>query len=266
MTTPGATARAAIGIGLIVAVAATLAVATSSTVSTVGAQDDDVAAGRELFLTACVNCHGVGGEGTDQGPTLIGVGAAAADFMLRTGRMPLNDPGDQAMHKRPAYDDTQIEQLVAYVASLGPGPGIPEVDTEAGNLATGGEIFRQDCAACHQAAGSGGALSDGTIAPDVHEATAVEIAEAVRIGPGQMPVFGSDIISDDELDSLVRYVLELDDPESPGGFRLGIGPVAEGFVALLAGLGGLMLIARWVTAERTDDRTDVERPATGAES
>jgi quinol---cytochrome-c reductase cytochrome c subunit len=219
----------------------------------VEARDDDVAAGRELFLTGCVSCHGDQGQGTEQGPTLIGVGAAAADFMLRTGRMPLNNPGQQALRKQPAYDDTQISQLVAYVASLGDGPAIPDVDPSAGDLSVGGEIFRQDCAACHQAAGSGGALSSGVIAPDLHQATATQIAEAVRIGPSQMPVFGPDVISDDELDSLVLYVLQLDDPDSPGGFRLGIGPVAEGFVGLLVGVGGLVLVARWVSAGRDDE-------------
>lgn len=214
----------------------------------VTAQDDEVAAGRALYLTGCVSCHGEGGEGTAQGPTLIGVGAASADFMLRTGRMPLDEPEHQAIRKEPAYDDREIRQLVAYVASLGPGPETPVVDPDAGDLAIGGEIYRANCAACHQAAGSGGALSSGVIAPDLHQATATEIAQAVRIGPGEMPVFGPDVIRDDELDSLVRYVLQLDEPDSPGGIRLPAGPVAEGLVALLVGVGGLMLVARWVTA------------------
>lgn len=253
MTVRGSSIRAVAGMVAVVAVAAVVVGSTGA--PPVDASDDEVAAGEELFLTACVSCHGVGGEGTDQGPPLVGVGAAAADFMLRTGRMPLNDPGDQPMHKQPAYDDTEIRRLVAYVASLGPGPAIPDVDPDAGDLAVGGEIYRENCAACHQAAGSGGALSDGTIAPELHQATATEIAEAVRVGPNQMPVFGPDIIDDDDLDSLVRYVLELDHPQSPGGFRLGIGPVAEGFVALLVGLGGLMLVARWVTADRRRDVT-----------
>jgi ubiquinol-cytochrome c reductase cytochrome c subunit len=124
------------------------------------------------------------------------------------------------------------------------------VDPDAGDLAIGGQIYRENCAACHQAAGSGGALSSGVIAPDLYQATATEIGQAVRIGPGEMPVFGPDVVSDDELDSLVRYVLQLDEPDSPGGIRLPAGPVAEGFVALLVGLGGLMLVARWVTATR----------------
>lgn len=249
MTRRGEAGATALAMGAVVAAAIALSTAMSPSAE---ARDDEVAAGRQLFLTACVSCHGIDGVGTDQGPTLVGVGAASADFMLRTGRMPLNDPGDQPTHKRPAYDDTQIEQLVAYIATLGSGPPIPDVDPDAGDLSVGGEIYRGNCAACHQAAGSGGALSDGVIAPDLHQATATEIAEAVRIGPNEMPVFGADVISDDDLDSLVRYVLQLDDPQSPGGFQLGIGPVAEGFVALLVGLGGLMLVARWVTAEPQD--------------
>jgi ubiquinol-cytochrome c reductase cytochrome c subunit len=243
MIRPVAQAGAAIALGALVWLAAPAALT---------AQDDDTAAGRQLYLTGCVSCHGDAGQGTAQGPPLIGVGAAAADFMLRTGRMPLDEPGHQAIRKEPAYDDEQIGQLVAYVASLGAGPEIPQVDPDTGDLAVGGEIFRQNCAACHQAAGSGGALSSGEIAPDLYQATATEVGEAVRIGPGEMPVFGPDVIADDQLSSLARYVLQLDDPESPGGLQLPTGPVAEGFVALLVGLGGLMLVARWVTATRDE--------------
>ena len=47
--------------------------------------------GRDLFLTSCASCHGAEGAGTDLGPSLEDAGAAAADFQLSTGRMPLAD-------------------------------------------------------------------------------------------------------------------------------------------------------------------------------
>jgi len=251
-----------------VALLAVLAAPLGALATTVGpgsarAQVDAVEAGRELFLTGCVSCHGPDGVGTDQGPTLIGVGAAAADFMLRTGRMPLAVPGQQPPRKEPAYNDADITYLVAYVASLGPGPDIPDVDPQRGDMAVGGELYRENCAACHQAAGSGGALSYGRHAPSLHQATATEIGEAPRIGPGQMPVFGPEVLSDSDLDSIALYVLQLDDPADPGGLSLGrIGPVAEGFVGILIGLGTLIVVARWVTRsrhQRLAEATEVDR-------
>jgi ubiquinol-cytochrome c reductase cytochrome c subunit len=209
-----------------------------------------VAAGEELYLTSCVSCHGVDGKGTDNGPSLEASGAAAADFMLRTGRMPLAAPAVQAPQKPVAYDDLQIRQLVAYVASLGTGPAIPSVDPSAGDLAEGSDLYLSNCAACHNSSGIGGALSYGNHAPSLLSVEPTQIAEAMRIGPGQMPVFGPDTISDEQVDSIVRYVQYLQEPEHPGGLRLGgAGPVPEGFVAWLVGLGVLLLFARWITRE-----------------
>ncbi len=160
--------------------------------------------GRELFLTSCTACHGKGGVGTPQGPALVGAGAASADFQLSTGRMPLADPSAQPVRKQRAFDPSQIRALVAYVASLGPGPAIPHVDPTAGSLSEGGTLFRFNCAACHSASGVGGALSFGTDAPSLRAATATQIGEAVRVGPGQMPVFGPDTFSDHQVNSLAR--------------------------------------------------------------
>lgn len=209
-----------------------------------------VAAGEQLYLTACVSCHGVGGQGTADYPSLVGVGAASADFYLRTGRMPLAAPAPQAPSKPPAYTDEQIIQLVAYVASLGDGPPIPDVRPERGDLAEGARLYLSNCAACHNATGIGGALSYGNHAPPLLDVAPTQIAEAPRIGPGQMPVFGPDTLSGEQLDSIVRYVLYLQDPEHPGGLRIGsVGPVPEGLVAWLVGLGGLVVVIRWITRD-----------------
>lgn len=207
----------------------------------------EVDAGRALFEVACTTCHGVAGQGTDRGPSLVGVGAASADFQLRTGRMPLDQPRAQAERKPPAFSPTEISQLTAYVASLGPGPPIPAVDPAAGDLSEGFELFAANCASCHSSAGAGGALGHAVYAPPLDRASAREVAEAIRVGPGAMPVFGPDTFSDEEVDSLVRYVLYLRDPEDPGGFDLGhLGPLSEGFVAWAVGLLGVLLVARWI--------------------
>lgn len=210
-----------------------------------------VAAGESLYLRSCVSCHGVGGVGTSGYPSLVGVGAASADFYLRTGRMPLAYPSAQPPQKAPAFDDTEIRQLVAYVASLGDGPPVPDVDPSRGDVSLGSELFLANCAACHNSAAVGGALSHGAHAPPLLDVDPTQIGEAMRIGPGQMPVFGPDTFDQHQLDSIVAYVRYLQEPEHPGGLMIGrVGPVPEGFVAWLVGLGVLVFVIRWITRER----------------
>lgn len=216
--------------------------------------DDLVAIGEQLFDTGCVSCHGQGGVGTADGPSLLGAGEAAADFMLRTGRMPLADPQGQSPSKPAAYSDQEIQALVAYVGSLGEGTPIPQIDVAAGDLVEGGELFRANCAACHGAAAVGGALSYGNYAPSLHSVGEVQIAEAVRVGPGQMPVFDEDVFDEHQLNSLVAYVTYLQDPADPGGFSLGrVGPVAEGYLIWVVGISVVLVFVRWITRRRTSD-------------
>jgi ubiquinol-cytochrome c reductase cytochrome c subunit len=212
-----------------------------------GEDRGSVERGRELFVVGCASCHGANGEGTDQGPDLRGVGAAAADFQLSTGRMPSAAPERQSVTKRSPYTRREIDDLVAYVASLGPGPPIPDVITPPGDLQDGADLYLDNCAACHSAGGNGGALSLGQAAPTVHDATRVQVAEAIRTGPGQMPVFGPETLSRKQVNSILRYVEYLKKPEDPGGFSLGlVGPITEGLIAILIGLGALMLVSRWI--------------------
>jgi ubiquinol-cytochrome c reductase cytochrome c subunit len=169
----------------------------------------------------------------------------------------------QSERKKSPFTDEEIEALVAFVASLEPGPPIPTVDPESGDLARGGEIFRLNCAACHQAALAGGALSYGRNAPTLQPVTAVQIAEALELGPGQMPVF--DYLTEDEVNSLIAYVLDLQEDDSPGGFSLGrIGPIPEGFVAIAGGLGALVLLTVWIGKRRLQTDDDTREPAVAA--
>ena len=215
--------------------------------------DDLLATGRALYETGCASCHGVRGEGVDapdgslRGPSLEQSGEAAAYYYLTTGRMPLANSEEEPTRKDPAYDDAEIEALVAYVGSLGEGPAVPEVDITDADLAAGGEIFRANCQACHSASGSGGALSYGRAAPRLADATPTQVAAAVRVGPGQMPVFGPDTIDDEELDDLAAFVDYLRNPTDPGGLPIGrTGPIPEGFVAWLIGMVALVALVMWI--------------------
>lgn len=207
----------------------------------------DAAAGRALYETGCASCHGLEGEGTSRGPALEEVGEAGAHFVLSTGRMPLDQASAQAVRKPPAYSPEQIADLVAYLGVLSPGPAIPQVDPDDGDLPEGQQLYAANCAGCHNSAGSGGALGQAIYAPRLTEATPTQVAEAVRIGPGAMPVFGPGVLDDAELASVVRYVEYLKDPHDRGGASLGrLGPVPEGMVAWFVGLGAVLGAVWWI--------------------
>ena len=215
-------------------------------------------AGRGLYVANCATCHGSQGEGTDAGPTLRNAGAAGADFYLRTGRMPLAAPGQPAIRQPPIFSDQQIRELVAYVASLGNGPAIPQV-ASGGDIRRGWALFQANCAACHAATGAGNAIGGGFVASNLGEARPETIAEATLIGPGAMPVFD---FSDGNRADLIAYIqwLQADQPH-PGGTTIGgIGPVAEGFVGVAVGLPLLVLAALFVGRHA---RHEEARPAGG---
>jgi ubiquinol-cytochrome c reductase cytochrome c subunit len=206
---------------------------------------DQMTAGRQLFVVHCSSCHGVDAEGTTNGPSLIHAGAASADFYLRTGRMPLNDPHQQPVRHAPAFPPDQISDLVAYIGSLDAGTPIPTV--LPGNLAAGNELFSQNCAQCHNDAGAGGALGYGDIVPPLRKASPLDVVEAARIGPAPMPVFSPKTLSDQQVSNIAAYVQYLHHPEDRGGLGLGhLGPIPEGFVGWVVGMGALLLIARLI--------------------
>ena len=200
-----------------------------------------------VFLRDCATCHGADGRGTDLGPDLRGAGTAGIDYQLSTGRMPLSSPDAESSRGTPKYSPATIRALVAYTHGLvGGGPAIPSVDAAAGSLQAGGSLYRLNCAACHAWSGDGGALLNRE-APSVHPATEVQIAEAIRTGPGNMPAFGTAAITRDQLDSVIRYVRHLDHPDDRGGLALGhLGPLAEGAVAIVLALGVLVVAVRWI--------------------
>ena len=207
--------------------------------------------GKQLFGANCVTCHGPGGRGifspvqgagdqTGLGPSLQGVGALAPDFYLRTGYMPLPDPNREPHRSQVPFSEAEIRALVAYVASLGSGPAIPTPHPDRGNLAAGQQLFTEHCAGCHQIAAAGGYVQ-GAVAPPLRDATPVQIAEAVRIGPYLMPRFSSRQIPDSQLDSIIRYVVYTKHPDDRGGWAIGhVGPVPEGLVTWFIGIAALV--------------------------
>jgi ubiquinol-cytochrome c reductase cytochrome c subunit len=212
--------------------------------------------GKVIYDSSCAACHGMQGEGTSNGPALTVSGAAAADFMLRTGRMPLSAPGQPVTRGRPAFSDADIQALVAYVASLGNGPPIPGVQVnDSSDLAAGRAAYIANCAACHGAGGSGDSVGGGFVAPPLLDTAPTQVGEAIRIGPGVMPVFDPNQISDKDLSSIAAYLASLRERSSPGGISVGgVGPVAEGYVAWLIYLTAFLLVVRWI--ERRRQRSD----------
>jgi ubiquinol-cytochrome c reductase cytochrome c subunit len=209
-----------------------------------------IAPGQALFAANCSSCHGPEALGTVRAPNLQGLGSGTVDFWVSTGRMPLADTSAQATRKPPRFDRLQTLEIAAFVQSLTPGEGVgvPVVNTKDADLEMGNTLFTLNCAACHTITGAGDALMDGAIAPSLHLATPTQIAEAVRSGPGNMPHFGPGDITNNELRDITAYVHGvIQHPSDPGGFGLGgIGPVGEGFVGLLLGVGVLMLVCFWI--------------------
>jgi ubiquinol-cytochrome c reductase cytochrome c subunit len=216
--------------------------------------------GEKLYGRYCVMCHGANGSGQvtprpigsgparDQqvrsgiAPSLRGVGALAADFYLRTGYMPLRRVGIQPRRARVLLSESQIRALVAYVASLGNGPRIPTPRPERGNLSAGQHLFTEHCAGCHQIVASGGYVT-GAVPPALGDATPVQVAEAVRIGPYVMPAFSQRALSNGQLDSIIRYVESTKHPDDRGGWALGhVGPVPEGLVTWFLAASALLAV------------------------
>lgn len=239
-------------IGLLATGGAYAAFTTSATAET-GAHVAKLAdEGQKLFAANCASCHGLNAEGTDNGPTLIGVGAAAVDFQVGTGRMPMAASGPQAPEKTPQFTDEQVAALATYVASLGPGPAIPDERYLDGNgdLAAGGELFRINCAMCHNVAGAGGALTEGKFAPALSGVSAKHAYEAMITGPQNMPVFSDLNITPEDKRSILTYLKYIDENKSPGGLDLGnLGPVSEGLFIWIFALGSIIGITVWLTAK-----------------
>jgi ubiquinol-cytochrome c reductase cytochrome c subunit len=247
------------------------AVLSPASAETSEADQSTVSQGKALFLVGCASCHGKNGEGivttrgTQYGPPLAGVGAAAVDFQVGTGRMPMARPGVQAQRKKVVYSPEEITALAAYVASLGPGPSIPAKSdydpTGASNasIVRGGQFFKTNCTACHNFAASGGALPGGKFAPSLMGVTDKHIYEAMLTGPQQMPVFSDGVVRPDEKRDIIAYLNSVENDPKYGGASLGsLGPVSEGLTAWLVGIGACVGFAIWIASHSVRSKKGVK--------
>jgi ubiquinol-cytochrome c reductase cytochrome c subunit len=240
------------------------AAASPAQAETSEASPELVAQGKSLYLEGCSSCHGLNlegvpsddpakGTGAYNGPSLIGVGAASVDFQVTTGRMPLAATGTQAQRNRTSYTPEEIEALAAYIASFAPGPAIPsaeDLDLTDADLGTGGELFRDNCAQCHQAKGAGGALTGGKYAPPLTGVDPRQLYNAMLTGPQNMPVFGDGTLTPEEKRNVIAYIQALEEQPNIGGAPLGgVGPVSEGLFLWTIGLGALIAASVWLGAK-----------------
>jgi len=230
------------------------ATAQNTAAPTPAARSAQIEEGKQIFLKGCSSCHGLNAEGSSIAPSLIGVGAASVDFQVGTGRMPMADMSQQAMRKRPKYNAEETAALAAYVASLAPGPAIPTDSMlnyeRDGGVAKGGELFRTNCAMCHNFAAQGGALTQGKYAPTLMGVEAKHIYEAMITGPQSMPVFSDKTISPADKLSIIKWIKSAEKEPAQGGMALGrVGPVSEGLFGWVFGLGLLIGFAVWLASK-----------------
>jgi ubiquinol-cytochrome c reductase cytochrome c subunit len=212
---------------------------------------DNIAAGKQLYETSCITCHGANLQGvTDRGPSLLGVGGAAVYFQVSTGRMPLAGQGPDSERKTAKFDETQIDQIAAYVQSMGGGPSIPQGTLRDQDIAAGGELFRLNCASCHGTTGRGAPLSAGKLIPSLNNASDKQIYSAMQTGPEDMPIFSDNQLTPQEKREIVAYVQTLKASKDPGGNGIArIGPVSEAVVIWVGGIGVLMIAILWIGAK-----------------
>jgi ubiquinol-cytochrome c reductase cytochrome c subunit len=214
--------------------------------------------GKQLFDTSCVSCHGANLQGvTDHGPSLIGVGDAAVYFQVSTGRMPAMRGEAQAVRKDPVFDESQIDAIGAYVQANGGGPTVlrnPDgslamKSLRGDDLGRGGDLFRLNCASCHNFTGRGGALSSGKFAPDLGPSNEQQILAAMLTGPQNMPKFSDRQLSLDEKKDIIGYVRTVTEERQPGGYGLGgFGPAPEGMAFWIIGMVAVIGLAVWIGA------------------
>lgn len=247
-------AAALIGIGLLVTggIYAGASAAMAATEPTSASTTLTVEDGKKLFQANCATCHGLDLAGTDDGPSLYGVGELAVEFQVSTGRMPLQMQGPQAPQKPVQFTEDQILAMAKWVQSTSPGPEFPaeEVLDGQGDVANGAELFRVNCAMCHNVAAAGGALTEGKYAPALTSTSALHMYAAMVTGPQNMPVFNNMTITTEEKRDIISALLYLQENESPGGFNLGnLGPVSEGLFIWIFGIGSLIGLTVWITAK-----------------
>jgi ubiquinol-cytochrome c reductase cytochrome c subunit len=246
-----------LALGVIGATYATLGSSKAKATASTAATPEQLTEGQKLFQSSCSSCHNMNGQGVQgSGPSLIGVGAAAVDFQVGTGRMPAMQIGPQVPSKPPIFTQDQIDAMAAYIGSLGAGPDIPDESAytadpnSAASVSNGGVLFRTNCSQCHNVAGAGGALTDGKYAPPLRETSPKHIYEAMLTGPQNMPVFGDNQLTEQQKRDIISYIQNMKEDRSQGGWGIGrIGPVTEGLVIFLVGITFLVFTTLWIAGK-----------------
>jgi ubiquinol-cytochrome c reductase cytochrome c subunit len=217
------------------------------------AQEDPlVRQGEQLYDNACISCHGLNLQGVkDRGPSLIGVGQAAVYFQVSTGRMPATRQEAQIAQKPVSFSPQEIDALGAFVQANGGGPVVPTSSLAGGDPARGGDLFRLNCASCHNFTGRGIALSSGKYAPAIGDVNPQQIYAAMISGPQSMPRFSDRQLTPQDKRDIIAYVQSFTKaPNNPGGYSLGgFGPVPEGLVAWIIGISALVAVTLWIGAK-----------------
>ena len=240
----------ALGVALI-AVGGLYTVFTPSPSPALAADPAIVREGQQLYDNSCITCHGSNLQGVvGRGPSLIGSGEAAVFYQVSTGRMPLQAQGANAIRKPPSFDPAEIDALGAFIQANGGGPETPPERGEAlrgPEVGRGAELFRLNCASCHNFTGQGGALSQGKYAPNLDPATDRQIYGAMLSGPQNMPVFGDGQLTPDEKKAIITFIQNNKETIDPGGYAAGgFGPAPEGLIAFLVGMGAIVAATLWM--------------------
>ncbi|WP_291314239.1 c-type cytochrome [Corynebacterium sp. UBA2622] len=228
-------------------------------------QQELVQEGKDIYDVACITCHGANLQGVEgRGPSLIGTGEGAVYFQVNSGRMPMMSNDAQAERKKPRYTESQSLALAAYVAANGGGPELVydkdgslskeslrgknyDGQIQDADVARGGELFRLNCASCHNFTGRGGALSSGKYAPELDPANEQEIYQAMLTGPQNMPKFSDRQLTADEKKDIIAFIKSSKETPSPAGYALGgLGPVSEGMAMWIIGVTLVAAAAIWI--------------------
>lgn len=230
-----------------------------------------VADGRALYDTHCSSCHGANLRGVAAretelsstgtgGPTLARDGGSGVDFYLTTGRMPLAVTNTQAVHDQPHFDPPQIAALDAFVGTQTTVVAVPHVRLDRALLQRGRLLFEDNCQACHGAGAEGATAGEQWIALPLDQATPTQIGEAIRVGPGVMPRWNARQFDDRDISAIATFVrYQIETPQDFGGTTLAyLGPVAEGVVGGIAGVGALFWVI-YFTGTKADGSRLSER-------
>jgi ubiquinol-cytochrome c reductase cytochrome c subunit len=227
------------------------AFASSSGTAAAGSSPADIAAGRQLYQTSCITCHGANLQGVkDRAPSLLGVGGASVYFQVSTGRMPASGQGAEQRRKTAKFNEQETNQLVAYIESVAGGPSLPTGSLRGGDMAAGGELFGVNCASCHGRTFKGAPLSAGKTAPSLNNATDRQIYAAMLSGPESMPIFSDNALTPTQKREIINYIQTLKGSKDPGGHGIDrIGPVSEALVFFVVGVGAVLIAILWIGAK-----------------